>query len=137
MTLKDIRDLTGRYIGGFGCDGRHFNACKSGMSNKSEFRKIPNEVLYHCPQPGCSFDFCEKCYETYKNAHNHVLEKTTWDKLPSNYASGWLCDSAVFFKGCASQGNYNIFNHDNTVLYHDPICDFDLCELCMQAYKAK
>ncbi len=127
MTLKQLRVENPAYTS-FGCDARFLTSCLSGYTEKSEYNKDRTVEWWVCMK--CNFGYCVKCYETRKNAHNHPLTKMTLPEMGMGENAGYLCD-AIYFKGCLSQGNTTIWKDEDTVLYHDPICNFDLCQSCM------
>ena len=86
----------------------------------------------------CNYGYCETCYGTLGNAHHHTLSKMNLDQMKMGENSVYLCD-AIYFKGCLTPANASpsVWSDGSTVLYHESVCNFDLCSPCMENYKAK
>ncbi|CDW71666.1 wd-40 repeat protein [Stylonychia lemnae] len=131
-TLKKLKEQYKKkaYNEGLICRGNQFAGCKS----VGKISNNPDEVIYHCDQ--CSFDLCQKCFQLLENVHDHSLEKLTYGQLMETksdlYGLGWVCDCGTF-KGCELDGKAIIDIY--TIVYHDSISQFDLCESCADSYK--
>ena len=81
LTLTQLIALSSAYKDGFGCDGRNFTGCKSGMTPESiEYRIDPEETMYHCSKTNT--DYCQKCGEHYSNkASTYPLKLVTFKQL--------------------------------------------------------
>ena len=130
-SLKEKHSKRGSYKTGFICDGYKYVGCKSGYDES--LRTDHSETIYHCDK--CSFDTCEKCFNSYGDTHHHGLEKITLAELiekNSNYNNGWFCD-CIHYQGCPYGGK--TFDDEFAIVYHHDECMFDLCEKCSTSYK--
>ena len=97
MTYEMMKAQNSAYTS-WGCDGAKIKGCQGPASSGN---KEPNEYRYHCAK--CSFDFCQKCYDTYGNAHEHTLERLTHTQIkalhPGSY-SAWNCDGRNIESTC-------------------------------------
>ena len=119
---------------GWACDGRvQPSGCKSGCT---EFYQTDNWKRYRCQ--ACDFDLCAKCLEAYQiepqdsyrvKYHHHILEHIYRDRF-------WSCNGRNLGKGCAFTGFKSSKDSLGLKRFRCNICDFDLCEPCMDQYNA-
>ena len=135
---------------GWGCNGRYLSLkCFSGIT---DFHQTKGYKRFRCES--CDFDLCLRCmrfyhdenfkikddssnyrsfYLLYKkyytNVHNHPL--VFLDKKKEN---NWVCDGRKLNQRCFS-GITDFGQAKNISRFRCEICDFDLCENCMNHYK--
>ncbi len=76
------------------------------------------------------FNLCESCLKAPKN-RNQIFSKNHQHPLfKTKNENGWSCNGLDLFGSCKS--NINRFDiSDRTDRYQCSICDFDLCQLCL------
>ena len=82
-----------------------------------------NRFAYHCTvNGGCYFDCCLNCFREHETPlHAHPLVRADSHVVYSRFAGGWRCDNC----GSVHKGP------DDNKPWHCQICDFDLCNSCM------
>ena len=137
---------------GWGCDGRKLpSKCFSGLTG---FRQSKDIKRFRCMQ--CDYDLCEKCMKNYydknypiknDNSNNrglYLLNKQYYSQVHKHSLifidktkdNGWGCDGRKLEKKCFS-GITGFKQSYGIPRFRCPMCDFDLCENCMNNYKCK
>ena len=134
------------------CDASDLQCgCLSGSNN---INLSKNFKRFRCMQ--CNYDLCEKCMIKYyddkaiikndnSNNRNLYLFKKPYYSLAHEHPlifldksseNGWACDGRNLIKKCFS--GITDFNQTKGIpRFRCEICDFDLCENCMNYYRKK
>ena len=134
------------------CDATSLHqGCLSGSNNINLSKNLKR---FRCMQ--CNYDLCEKCMIKYyddkaiikndnSNNRNLYLFKKPYYSLAHDHPlifldksseNGWACDGRNLIKKCFS-GITNFNQTKGIPRFRCEICDFDLCENCMNYYRKK
>jgi len=115
------------YVGGnFICDN-----CKS---------SFPRSYAYHCST--CNYDVCQACFNGFTSVPSPMPVYPTAPPIPSN--QGRICShhshplycvdpraTYPLLEGCWVCNRCQSKGYPSTTLYHCSLCNFDLCDSCI------
>jgi len=137
---------------GWACDGKDLpSKCLSGIKG---FKQTKGIKRFRCIQ--CNYDLCELCLKKYyddkykiknDNSNNrslYLLNKEYFTNVHKHSLifidktkdTGWCCNGKILPKKCFS-GITDFKQSYGIPRFRCMMCDFDLCENCMNNYRSK